>query len=80
MMGYGYEVDSNWMWGYGGLMLLGVLALIGLAVWAFVAFTPGPRRAVAGRDDRSRQILDERYARGELTTQEYTERERTLGL
>jgi uncharacterized membrane protein len=35
---------------------------------------------VADRGDRSRQILDERYARGELTTQEYTERERTLGL
>jgi putative membrane protein len=80
MMGYGYDVGSNWMWGYGGLMMLGALALIGLAVWAFVAFTPGSQHAVADRGDRSRQILDERYARGELTTQEYTERERTLGL
>ena len=76
MMGYG---DSGgWMWGYGWLMMLGVLVLIGLAVWAVL---PGVSRApdAIGRN-RTRQILDEQYAAGEMNTDEYTERQRTLGL
>ena len=31
-----------------------------------------------GERDRSRQVLDERYARGEMTTDEYNERRQTL--
>jgi putative membrane protein len=89
MMGYGYDGGGGWMWGFGGLMLLGVLVLIGLAVWA-VLITNRSRHVPAGASapvsgdtggrDRTRQVLDERYARGEMTTDDYTERLHTLGL
>ena len=86
MMGYGYDGGGAWMWVFGGLMMLGVLVLIGLAVWAVVAANNrGPTTAstspvdVGGRA-RPRQVLDERYARGEIDSEEYTERLHTLGL
>lgn len=90
MMGYGYDGGAGWMWGFGGLMMLGVLVLIGLAVWAVItasrvhqspagAGAPVSNSNTGGRD-RTRQVLDERYARGEMTTDDYTERLHTLGL
>ena len=86
MMGYGYDGGGGWMWVFGGLMMLGVLVLIGLAVWAVIAATHrGASTAVtspaeAGGRTRTRQVLDERYARGEMNSEEYTERLHTLGL
>ena len=91
MMGHGYDIGSGgWMWGFGGLLLLGMLALAGLTIWWSVTaanhqhYSPIPAGKfwigdVSGRD-RTRQFLDQRYANGELTTNEYTERLRTLGL
>lgn len=88
MMGYGYDGGSGWMWGFGGLMMLGMLVLIGLAVWAVLIVSNRPHRAPEGAPksgetggrDRTRQVLDERYARGEMNTDDYTQRLHTLGL
>ena len=86
MMGYGYYGGGAWMWIFGGLMMVGVLVLVGLAVWAVTAATNrGPTTAVTtpadmGGRTRTRQLLDERYARGEMNSEEYTERLHTLGL
>ena len=86
MMGYGYDGGGAWMWVFGGLMMLGVLVPIGVAVWAVIAATNrGARTAVTSPVDvggrtRIRQVLDERYARGEMNSEEYTERLHTLGL
>jgi len=89
MMGYGYNDGGLWMWVFGGLMMVGVLVLIGLAVWAVIAATSRGNRSQATADTssaemsgraRTRQVLDERYARGEMTSEEYTERLHTLGL
>jgi putative membrane protein len=87
MMGYGYGGGGGaWMWVFGGLMMVGVLVLIGLAVWAVIAATNrGASTAATSPSDvggriRIRQVLDERYARGELNSEEYTERLQTLGL
>ena len=85
-MMYGYDDGygmSGWMWVWGAALIIGVLALIGGLVWAIVS-TTAPRRAPqAGAGGSSlapaRQILDERYARGELDTQEYRERVAALG-
>ncbi len=44
-----------------------------------VGADPGLAVDSAGRA-RTRQILDERYARGDLSTEDYTERLHTLGL
>jgi putative membrane protein len=86
MMGYGYDGGGAWMWVFGGLMMLGVLVLIGLAVWAVIAATNRGTTTAAtspadvGGRTRTRQVLDERYARGEMNSEEYTERLHTLGL
>ena len=90
MMGDGYSGGSPWMmWVFGGLLMLGVLVLIGVVAWAVVTATTrahtgrratDPATADSGGSARTRQILDERYARGELTTEEYTERRHTLAL
>ena len=39
LMGYGYDGGGAWMWIFGGLMMVGVLVLVGLAVWAVIAAT-----------------------------------------
>ena len=87
MMGYGYDGGGVWMWVFGGLMMVGVLLLIGVGVWAVIQATTrgtgirtAPESSATGGRERTRQVLDERYARGEMTSEEYTERLHTLGL
>jgi putative membrane protein len=89
MMGYDHDGGTSWMWGFGSLMVLGLLILIVLAVWAVLAVAKREDHAAAlagcptpdaGSRSRTRQVLDERYACGELNTDEYTERLHTLGL
>lgn len=64
---------GGWMWLWGTLMMLSWVAIIAAAVW-FVG-----RSRDGARTSRAREILDERYARGELTTEEYRERIEQLG-
>jgi len=82
MWGYGDYGMSGWMWVWSAALIVGVLALIGGLVWAIVASIAHRRvpQAAAGGSGSApaRQILDERYARGELDTEEYRERVRTL--
>jgi putative membrane protein len=52
------------------------LAVIGTAVWLIVRRRDGRR---ADPLDRAREILSERYARGELNGEEYRERLDELG-
>jgi len=87
MMRYGN--GGGWMWAFGGVFMLGVLVLIVVAVWAMITVAKRRDAAVGvapvGAVDsagsaRTRQILDERFARGELSTEDYTERAHTLGL
>jgi putative membrane protein len=83
-MGNGYGFTA--MWGYGLLVTIGLVVLVVLAVRVLSggigggsADQTGARTGVAdpGRG-RARDILDERYARGELSTQEYEEQLRIL--
>jgi len=73
----------GWMWVFWLLLLVGLVLLVVVAVRALgggitrgSGATNGERRPVHGR---AREILDERYARGELTTDEYRERLHQLG-
>jgi putative membrane protein len=50
--------------------LFGLLWLAAIAIGVYLLL----RYLRDGRADRARDILDERYARGELTTDEYRER------
>jgi putative membrane protein len=72
--------DHGWggtggMWLWGGLMMLFWVALVAAVVW-LVATRSGPSPKPPA--DSAREILAERYARGEITGEEYRERLDTL--
>lgn len=67
------------MWIAGLLLLVGVIVLVVVLVKRFSGGSQNRERAEAGTGSgRGRQILEERYARGELSTEEYRERLWTL--
>ena len=69
------------MMGFGLLMmlvgLLVVAGVIALGVWAVIYFT-GAGRSHGGPDNQARQILDQRYAKGEIGDEEYQRIRREL--
>ncbi|QKW37033.1 SHOCT domain-containing protein [Actinomadura sp. NAK00032] len=69
---------SGWMWLWGTVMVLFWVAVIGAAAWlaARAATSSRARTPGSGRPglERAREILAERYARGEISTEEYDER------
>ena len=76
--------DHPHMWGGGGMffggiaMILVVAAIVGLVVLAVRWLGGGPaRRAGSGRT--SLDVLEERFARGEIDAKECQERGRILG-
>lgn len=73
------------MWGYdhgGGLMGIGMILLwlvpIVLLVWLFARMVGGKGDADASCRRSPREILDERYARGEIDRDEYQRRRADL--
>ena len=73
---------TTWGWGFGGLVLVGVIVLVIVAVRMSVGKgrpTPPTGTTTTTHGDAAR-ILNERYARGELTTEEYQERKEALRL
>ena len=74
---------SNGM-GWTGWLVMGVTALAfwGLVVVAVVALFRGTRGETAsgrrGEDHDARQILDQRFARGEINAEEYRARQDVL--
>lgn len=78
---WGYGFDMGWMWLVGLLVLVGVVLIVIVAVRAFSGgvnrgSSQGDAGALPGQGHRStaRQLLDERYAKGELSSEEYRER------
>ena len=59
---------GGWMWLWGSLMMLSWVVIIAAAIWFLT------RRRDGTGTSRARDILDERYARGDLSTEEYHER------
>lgn len=70
------------MWGYGawgGLWMLLLLAgMVVLAIWAVQQFSSSNRPPGPQRPDRALQILEERYARGEIDRDEFLARRADL--
>lgn len=80
MMGNGWGMGMMWIW---PLLIVGVVVLVVFLLRQSTG-TPGSGRGPAappssedGRS-RAREILDERYARGEIDDQEYHQRLRHL--
>jgi putative membrane protein len=69
--GDGWGRDGGWWWLFGPLMLAFWIGITAAAVW-FVTrtFRQQPRTAT----ERAADVLAERYARGEISTEEYRER------
>lgn len=67
-------------WGFGMvLVMLAFLALIVVGVVFVVrSFSEGGRTPSGSGSNRALDILDERFARGEIDRDEYEERRRTL--
>jgi putative membrane protein len=67
MMGYG--------WGMGtlGWIFMGLfwIVVIGLVVWGVVALLPGGRSAGRNEGQRPEEILDRRFALGEIDAEQY---------
>ena len=77
----------GWAFFFGGLIpLLLVAALIGVAVWAVIRLTSHPRPigatigpALGPSPDGALEEVRLRYARGEITREEFVQRFRDLG-
>ena len=89
-MMWGYGQNLGWMWLWGMLLLVGIAVLVLLAIRVFGGpgrgGLPGPYGAPPGRSpgtpggrSQARLILDERFARGELTAEQYREHVKELG-
>lgn len=64
---------GGWMWLWSLLLLAGIITLIVVAILGLTRGFPS-RDTREGRRSKALEVLDERYARGELTTEEYHER------
>lgn len=80
-MGSGMAGGMGFMWMFWLLLIVGVVLVVGVAARAFTSGISREHGRGAGAPGPSgaRAVLDERYARGELSTEEYQERLRTLG-
>ena len=76
-MMWGNGSASLWMWLFGALVIIGVVLVVIVLVRVLADTKPSSRSVQRG--DTARRILDERYAKGELTTEEYRERLSALG-
>ena len=74
-------------WGWGGMLLMelfwvlvlgGLIALILLAVFAWGRSRTGQSGETRASSDRAIEILKERYARGEITKEQYEQMRRDL--
>lgn len=76
--------DGTWGWMFFGLlMMVGVVLLVVVVVRVIAGGVRGGGAIESARprgrpETPARQLLDERYAHGELTTEEYHERLRVL--
>ena len=81
MMGYGWDGWGGWgggFWMLGGLLLM--IGVIVVLVWAVMTVSRGGRTSTG---DPSRptpnEILRERFARGEISEQEFEQARKVLG-
>ncbi|WP_019482559.1 SHOCT domain-containing protein [Arthrobacter sp. TB 23] len=86
-MGGDGMVGMGWGWIFWSLLIIGVLVLVFVLVRSLTGPAGAERGSTQGGDytrptgagpGGAREILEERYARGEISTEEYRERLRTL--
>jgi putative membrane protein len=75
MMCYGAAGWFGWIW-MGLMMIVFSALIIFLVVWAIRASTRGP--ATSPPSSGALTILEERFARGEISPEEFAERKRVI--
>jgi putative membrane protein len=67
MMGYG------WGMGLAGWIFMGLFwfVVIGLVVWGIAALLPGAQSRGQGRPEGPEEVLDRRFALGEIDAEQY---------
>ncbi|MDK2809460.1 MAG: putative rane protein [Petroclostridium sp.] len=76
MMGYGYGMMGGWMF-----MMIIPLLLIGIIVYAAVKLASGSQSNYAGKygeTNRAMEILNQRFANGEISEEEYKKKKDML--
>ncbi|MHB8494620.1 MAG: SHOCT domain-containing protein [Casimicrobiaceae bacterium] len=77
-----YMGSTNFAWAWMGLGMIGMLLfwiLIIVAIVALVKWMWGPRRfAGHGQEKTALDVLNERYARGEVDKEEFDQKKRDL--
>ena len=77
MMGYGFDGGTlGWIWMFGGLLVM--VGFVVLIVWAVGSVSRGGTSREPERPTPL-DILRERYARGEITQEEFEQAKTTLG-
>lgn len=84
MMGYGFEAGRGAVYGHGmmggfggAFMIIGMLIILTLAILGIIAlvkYLRGYRRVDFTQNDSAMQILNERYAMGEIAEEEYNKK------
>lgn len=77
MMGPGMMGGFGWMW----LMPVFSIVLLGLIIWAIVASVRSlseSRGKDVSKTDSALEVLKKRYARGEISKEEYEEKKKDL--
>ena len=80
MMGFGWDMGpANWIWMVGGLLVM--IGIVVLIVWGVTAVARGGQAAVPPAPGRptANEILRERFARGEISEQEFQQAAKALG-
>jgi putative membrane protein len=88
-MGGNYDGHMDWddgsTWVMVTVMILVTVAVVGGIIWAIIFASRSSNRAgsigapVASAGPSARDLLDQRYARGEIDTADYEERRSKLG-
>ncbi len=82
--GYGYGMMGPWMMGgFAGMWFMPIIMIVfwGLVIWGIVALARGAGSGCCGtssQPDSALEILKKRYARGEISKQEYEDRKKYL--
>jgi len=73
-------MDGNWIWGFMGFAWLFWLVVLGLIAWAVVTVVKNSQRRIeqTGTLDNPIEILKRRYARGEITREEFEQMKKDL--
>ncbi len=85
-MGYGYGPQWGMMGGYGGyggfgmiVWIVVLIAIVALVVWLVRAPGAAGLHHLAPRRSAGLDVLEERYARGDISREEYLQKKKDIG-